>query len=87
MNAWVLVLEWELLLEVTSGTYMDYTMWTCVQDCKGSFPCGGLTNPWDVTFTTQSMCCNQKMWWNKKDCNSVAPSNLGPNKSLIYLME
>lgn len=68
--------------------YMDYTSMGCVQDCEGPSPCGDLANSWDILYNTQDQCCNERMWWDKKACKAVAAaSNLGPNESVIYVME
>lgn len=43
--------------------YVDYRLGLCVQDCKGSSPCGGLAKNWDETYGSAGQCCAQKLWW------------------------
>jgi hypothetical protein len=71
----------------SSKWYMHYAVGKCAQDCIGPLPCQGLANSWDELYDSQSQCCEERMWWDKKACNAVAASNLGPNDSVIYIME
>jgi hypothetical protein len=49
--------------------YMSYDEGTCVQDCIGASPCGGLAESWDYLYDTQSSCCSERAWW-VVDCDS-----------------
>ena len=60
--------------ESTGGTaagsdqwYVDWYKQTCVKDCVGGAPCGGLAEDWDFLFSSATTCCKEKMPWNK-DC-------------------
>eukprot|EP00986_Skeletonema_menzelii_P015465 scaffold11837_cov124-Skeletonema_menzelii.AAC.3 len=38
---------------------------SCVQDCVGAPPFGGLAEGWDEPFVDKQECCENKLWWNK----------------------
>ena len=46
--------------------YVKYDANTCVQDCDGASPCGGLAAGWDETFSDKKQCCQNKLWWNRR---------------------
>ena len=53
--------------------YVKYSANTCVQDCVGASPCGGLAEgSWVETFSTKNACCNAKMWYYP-DCKTTDP--------------
>ena len=44
--------------------YVNYDAKTCVQDCVGASPCGGLAEgSWVETFNTKEACCDAKLWY------------------------
>ena len=43
--------------------YVEYSTNTCVQDCIGPSPCGGLADGWMETFTTKKACCDAELWY------------------------
>ena len=49
-----------------SKWYVKYESNTCVQDCVGSSPCGGIAESWDEVFKDKKECCEKKLWWNNK---------------------
>jgi hypothetical protein len=50
--------------------YMDFGSNKCVQDCTGASPCGGLAESWDIKYSTQDKCCEERMWWDTKSCKA-----------------
>ena len=51
--------------------YRAFNTETCLQDCVGSKPCGGLVPSWqsDELFETQEECCDKKLYWiSKREC-------------------
>jgi hypothetical protein len=46
--------------------YVKYDSMTCVQDCIGASPCGGVAESWDEVFKDKNECCRKKMWWDSK---------------------
>lgn len=50
----------------TGKWYVKYDASTCVQDCVGSSPCGGIAQSWEETFNDKNTCCEKKMWYNNK---------------------
>lgn len=57
-----------------SGTEEYYIKWSvgkCVKNCDKSLggDCGGLAETWDITYGSQSTCCNQPSMVWKKDKN------------------
>ena len=50
----------------TQKWYVNYTAGTCVQDCVGASPCGGIAESWDELFGNKRDCCKAKLWWNTK---------------------
>ena len=56
-------------LQGSNKWYINWPHFTCVQDCKGASPCGGLAEFWEETFTSKEACCRQKVGlWGRKDC-------------------
>lgn len=52
--------------------YVKYDASTCVQDCDGASPCGGLAATWDETFSDKKKCCKEKLWWSRKCISNSA---------------
>jgi len=52
--------------EGTKEWYVKYDVMTCVQDCVGVSPCGGLAEAWDELFKDKNECCDKKMWYDNK---------------------
>jgi hypothetical protein len=53
----------------TNKWYVNYDANTCVQDCAGASPCGGVAESWlskDELFGSKKECCDKKMWWDIK---------------------
>ena len=51
---------------VPSGTnkwYVSYGTNSCVKDCIGSAPCGGLAQSWESLYINPSACCSTKLSW------------------------
>ena len=53
----------------TNKWYVKYDAYTCVQDCVGAAPCGGIAESWDEVFGDKKTCCDTKMWYDN-DCIS-----------------
>mmetsp|Transcript_9303 Transcript_9303/g.18784 ORF Transcript_9303/g.18784 Transcript_9303/m.18784 type:complete len:188 (+) Transcript_9303:2-565(+) len=53
-------------LEGTEKWYVKYEAMTCVQDCVGASPCGGIANSWDELFGSKKKCCDEKVWYDSK---------------------
>lgn len=54
---------------VDVGSAKWYVTWdshTCVQDCVGASPCGGLADSWEQLFSSKSNCCDEKLPWVAK---------------------
>ncbi len=43
--------------------YVSYEDKTCVQDCSGASPCGGIANSWEELYSSKEECCQEKMYW------------------------
>ena len=43
--------------------YVDWESYSCVQDCVGPTPCGGLAEFWEETYATVDICCRTKLSW------------------------
>jgi|EP00984_Skeletonema_dohrnii_P018478 hypothetical protein len=52
--------------EGTEKWYVDYLALTCVKDCEGVSPCGGVAEAWDELFKDKKECCEVKMPWTRK---------------------
>ena len=50
--------------------YVNYSARTCVKDCEGTSPCGGLAEAWDEVFKDKDECCETKLWYDVKGCRS-----------------
>ncbi|KAK1744044.1 hypothetical protein QTG54_005641 [Skeletonema marinoi] len=55
-----------ILAEGTEKWYVDYLALTCVKDCEGVSPCGGVAEAWDELFKDKKKCCEVKMPWTRK---------------------
>ena len=44
----------------------QYQAMTCVKDCVGVSPCGGVANDWDELFSSKEKCCEEKMFYDNK---------------------
>ncbi len=42
--------------------YVNWETYTCVKDCVGSTPCGGLAQSWDDLYTSKDACCDRLTW-------------------------
>lgn len=42
--------------------YVDWETFTCVRDCVGPAPCGGLARSWDLLYTFKDACCDRLPW-------------------------
>ena len=47
----------------SSQWYVDWSTHTCVQDCSGASPCGGLADTWMQLFSSKANCCDAKLSW------------------------
>jgi len=47
----------------TEKWYVKYEANTCVQDCVGVSPCGGIAEAWDEVFSSKEQCCKEKLFW------------------------
>ena len=47
----------------TETWYVKYEANTCVQDCVGVSPCGGIAEAWDEVFSSKEHCCKEKLFW------------------------
>ena len=56
----------------TAKWYVNYSAGTCVQDCTGASPCGGLAETWEELFGDKKKCCDEKLWWNSNCMRSAA---------------
>ena len=54
--------------------YIKWSDSTCVQDCVGASPCGGIAESWDETFSDKNTCCKNKMWWDLRGCRTRSAS-------------
>lgn len=43
--------------------HLNYSANTCVQDCVGALPCGGIVESWDEVFSDKKTWCGKKLWW------------------------
>ncbi len=51
----------------TDEWYVDWDTETCIQDCVGESPCGGIANTWVELYSSKEQCCNVRLSY-KKDC-------------------
>jgi len=63
----------------TRKWYAKYDATTCVQDCVGASPCGGVAESWDELYQDKTTCCKQKMWYDNK-CMGTTTVAVGTNK-------
>ena len=47
----------------SSKWYVDWTSYSCVQDCEGGNPCGGHAENWDELYSSKEKCCRAKLPW------------------------
>ena len=54
----------------TNKWYVNYDAKTCVQDCAGASPCGGVAESWVSAqgglFGSKKECCDKKLWYESK---------------------
>lgn len=43
--------------------YVNYDDKTCIQDCNGASPCGGVAASWVDLFSSKEECCEDKLPW------------------------
>ena len=62
--------------ESTGGTaagsdqwYVDWDKETCIKDCVGGAPCGGLADNWDLLYSSATKCCAENLPW-VRDCGT-----------------
>ena len=74
----------ECMGSAATGTNKWYVVYgneseeTCLQDCVGSKPCGGLAPSWqsEALFDSQEKCCKEMLGWlSKKTCILNSRSN------------
>ena len=68
--SWITVSKCEA--ESTGGTaagsdqwYVDWENETCVKDCVGGAPCGGLAEKWNFLYSSVIKCCDEIPWEKK----------------------
>lgn len=52
------------------GWYVKWDSFTCVRNCEGASPCGGIRKKWNVLHQTQKICCSEHLWWTGNDCTA-----------------
>lgn len=52
----------------TDQWYVDWVTQTCVRDCEGSSPCGGLAEPYEIRYSTSAACCDVLFWLPREEC-------------------
>jgi hypothetical protein len=50
----------------TDKWYVEWDTNTCVQDCVGASPCGGIAETWDQLYSSKEQCCNERLPWISK---------------------
>lgn len=50
------------------GWYVQWESYTCVKNCEGTSPCGGIRKEWNVLHDTKEQCCDEHLWWSDRDC-------------------
>ncbi|KAL7475529.1 hypothetical protein ACHAW6_001439 [Cyclotella cf. meneghiniana] len=50
--------------------YVQWETFTCVKNCVGPSPCGGLGKKWNVLHPSEESCLQQHLWWIKQDDRS-----------------
>ena len=46
--------------------YVKYEDETCVQDCNGASPCGGVADSWVELYKSKEMCCEDRLPWKPR---------------------
>jgi hypothetical protein len=46
--------------------YVKYEDETCVQDCNGASPCGGIADSWVELFKSKEKCCEDTLPWKPR---------------------
>ncbi len=52
--------------EGSNEWYVRYEENTCVQDCSGASPCGGIADSWQELYSSKAKCCQEKLYWIPK---------------------
>lgn len=52
----------------TEGWYVNWESYTCVKNCEGASPCGGIRKKWNILHDTKEKCCSEHLWWSGRDC-------------------
>ena len=50
----------------SNNWYVNYDSSTCVQDCNGASPCGGVADSWVELYSSKAQCCKEKLFWVSK---------------------
>ena len=50
----------------TDKWYVEWKTSTCVQDCVGESPCGGIAESWDELYSSKDQCCDKRLPWVNK---------------------
>jgi hypothetical protein len=54
----------------SEGWYVKWDSYTCVKNCEGASPCGGIRKQWNVLHDTKKKCCDEHLWWAGNDCSA-----------------
>ena len=57
----------------TEKWYVDWDTESCIQDCAGESPCGGIAEFWDELYSSKEDCCNERLFW-KNECMGESTS-------------
>ena len=58
-------------IEGTNTWYVSWVDSACVQDCRGSSPCGGIAGALDKLYSSKEECCEKRLFWlSKRACLS-----------------
>lgn len=51
--------------------YVDWVIdyGTCVKDCEGVAPCGGIREQWETGYPSSAACCESISWKDKDSCH------------------
>jgi hypothetical protein len=49
------------------GWYVQWKTYTCVKNCEGPSPCGGIAERWDIIQSSKEECCKEHLVW-KENC-------------------
>lgn len=53
--------EWYVDWEIDYGT--------CVKDCEGATPCGGIREQWEIGYPSSAACCEVIFWKDEDSCH------------------